>query len=158
MEIAAVQSAENGHSGLGNGSSGSVPPPSSISPLALNAKTEFHPARKPFNGFINSVSGDLRTQSVNLDLGRKRPPGDLDPSAHPRRKVDVSDFLENGLDSELCFGITSRKIGAGLENLGNTCFLNSVLQCLTYTEPLAAYLQSGKHQNSCEFLLPPLLI
>lgn len=36
-----------------------------------------------------------------------------------------------------------------MANLGNTCFLNSVLQCLTYTEPLAAYLQSGKHQTSC---------
>uniref|UniRef100_A0A0E0L8P6 Ubiquitin carboxyl-terminal hydrolase n=1 Tax=Oryza punctata TaxID=4537 RepID=A0A0E0L8P6_ORYPU len=41
------------------------------------------------------------------------------------------------------------RIGAGLQNLGNTCYLNSVLQCLTYTEPFAAYLQSGKHKSSC---------
>uniref|UniRef100_A0A453PW33 Ubiquitin carboxyl-terminal hydrolase n=1 Tax=Aegilops tauschii subsp. strangulata TaxID=200361 RepID=A0A453PW33_AEGTS len=40
------------------------------------------------------------------------------------------------------------KIGAGLRNLGNTCYLNSVLQCLTYTEPFVAYLQSGKHTSS----------
>ncbi|PRQ27371.1 putative histone deacetylase [Rosa chinensis] len=31
--------------------------------------------------------------------------------------------------------------------MGNTCYLNSVLQCLTYTGPLAAYLQSGRHRN-----------
>ncbi|KAG2662224.1 hypothetical protein PVAP13_1KG516500 [Panicum virgatum] len=42
-----------------------------------------------------------------------------------------------------------RRIGAGLHNLGNTCYLNSVLQCLTYTEPFVAYLQSSKHRSSC---------
>lgn len=41
------------------------------------------------------------------------------------------------------------KIGPGLYNSGNTCFLNSVLQCLTYTPPLAAYFLTKPHKSKC---------
>ncbi|NXO26143.1 UBP42 hydrolase, partial [Cisticola juncidis] len=40
--------------------------------------------------------------------------------------------------------------GAGLFNLGNTCYINVILQCLTYTPPLAKYLLSYEHSQSCQ--------
>uniref|UniRef100_A0A8C5TI17 Ubiquitin carboxyl-terminal hydrolase 36 n=1 Tax=Malurus cyaneus samueli TaxID=2593467 RepID=A0A8C5TI17_9PASS len=40
--------------------------------------------------------------------------------------------------------------GAGLFNLGNTCYINVILQCLTYTPPLANYLLSYEHSQSCQ--------
>ncbi len=42
------------------------------------------------------------------------------------------------------------RIGSGLINMGNTCFLNSVLQCLTYTPPLVNYLLSHHHKEECK--------
>lgn len=43
-----------------------------------------------------------------------------------------------------------RRPGAGLYNLGSTCYLNVILQCLTYTPPLANYLLSRQHSRFCE--------
>ncbi|NXS11384.1 UBP42 hydrolase, partial [Neodrepanis coruscans] len=42
-----------------------------------------------------------------------------------------------------------RRPGAGLYNLGSTCYINVVLQCLTYTPPLANYLLSRQHSQFC---------
>lgn len=43
------------------------------------------------------------------------------------------------------------RVGAGLQNLGNTCFVNATMQCLTYTVPLVNYLMNLNHSASCKF-------
>ncbi|XP_017177923.1 ubiquitin carboxyl-terminal hydrolase 17-like protein E isoform X1 [Mus musculus] len=39
--------------------------------------------------------------------------------------------------------------GCGLQNTGNSCYLNAALQCLTHTPPLADYMLSQEHSQTC---------
>ncbi|CAN0285228.1 unnamed protein product, partial [Scytosiphon promiscuus] len=41
------------------------------------------------------------------------------------------------------------KIGPGFENMRNTCYLNSILQCLSYLPPLAQHLLDNRYSQVC---------
>lgn len=66
----------------------------------------------------------------------------------PKPKKDLYDSKNVVLEWK-----SVRGIGSGLTNVGNTCFLNSVLQCLLYTPPLYNYLTSAEHKESCKEVL-----
>jgi ubiquitin C-terminal hydrolase len=42
-----------------------------------------------------------------------------------------------------------RPLGAGLKNVGNSCYLNSVLQCVIYTPAMLTYLLTCDHAKGC---------
>ncbi|KAG2604645.1 hypothetical protein PVAP13_4NG117621 [Panicum virgatum] len=114
----------------------------------LHRRIEFHLARRPHAAVTAGGSG-FRMETLNPQAaGKVGAPAAAGSGEGGTRRSEKGNA--GVIDPELSVArIYLGRIGAGLQNLGNTCYLNSVLQCLTYTEPFAAYLQSGKHKSSC---------
>ncbi|NXJ83966.1 UBP36 hydrolase, partial [Trogon melanurus] len=114
----------------------------------LLQKIEFEPASRGFSCELEHLRGKYyRAMITSPRLTTPRPAGS-DPEVRrdgvptPQKVLFPAERLS--MKWERVY-----RVGAGLHNLGNTCFLNSTVQCLTYTPPLANYLLSKEHGRSC---------
>ncbi|CAM0943481.1 unnamed protein product [Alopecurus aequalis] len=118
----------------------------------LHRRVEFHAATttQPRAAAAAGGAGRFRVETLYQQQGADRRLAAAAAARSEGRDKGEAAGSAGGFDRELAAArVYLRRIGAGLHNLGNTCYLNSVLQCLTYTEPFVAYVHSGKHKSSC---------
>ncbi len=108
--------------------------------------TPLNRAYKPPSAMESPGRNNVKPSSSEIDVSREKKKSDGVPE--PKMVLFHASQLVMGWKE-------ARSVGCGLCNLGNTCFLNSVLQCLTYTPPLFNYVASGQHSKSCTFTTMP---
>ncbi|NXK82717.1 UBP36 hydrolase, partial [Amazona guildingii] len=120
----------------------------------LLQKIEFEPARRSFSEQLQR----LRGKYVRLNSPAKAAGPQCGPEEEQLKRGKYRRHMRPGdgipAPQKVLFPVERlsmkwekmHRVGAGLRNLGNTCFLNSTVQCLTYTPPLANYLLSKEHR------------
>ncbi|XP_054172748.1 ubiquitin carboxyl-terminal hydrolase 36 isoform X7 [Homo sapiens] len=124
----------------------------------LLQKIEFEPASKSFSYQLEALKSKYVLLNPKTEGASRHKSGD-DPPARRQGSEHTYESCGDGVPApQKVLFPTERlslrwervfRVGAGLHNLGNTCFLNATIQCLTYTPPLANYLLSKEHARSC---------
>ncbi|XP_074900225.1 ubiquitin carboxyl-terminal hydrolase 36 isoform X4 [Buteo buteo] len=126
----------------------------------LLQKIEFEPASRGFSGQLELLRGKYVLLNPRTGTETASRHGGLEEKGRCKEEGGDHAGAEDGIPTPQKVLFPAERlsmkweriyrIGAGLHNLGNTCFLNSTVQCLTYTPPLANYLLSKEHSRTCQ--------
>ncbi|TFJ82051.1 hypothetical protein NSK_006717 [Nannochloropsis salina CCMP1776] len=132
-------------------------------------RIKFHKARKVENGFVSLSTGTTKgpcpasgclggvvAGPLTGKKARERFSEGMDKdAAAPGLPTPEKGIFPESKIHPLMTWIRVERVGPGLYNLGNTCFLNATLQCLAYLPPLAQYFLSKKEEESVPSVLSP---